>query len=557
MNRKERILLFTASALFILSGIGTLIIADRNYSTPIPAEGGSIKEGLIGTPHRINPLLAVSSVDRDLVELIYAGLMRADGKGGLEVELAESYEVSEDGLVYTFWLKKDLYWHDNDVHENERVDADDVIFTIMATKNPLIDSPKRANWEGVSVEKVDEYTVRFILKRPYTPFLENTTLGIIPQHIWGKLTPEKFNLTDLNITPIGAGPYKVESFKKKPDGEIVDYNLVAHKKYKPRSPYINELSFFFFPSEERMIQAYKNGDIDTFSISSDNASQITNDNTYKLLRITLPRIFTIFLNQSKSKLFEDEMVRLALESALDRNDIINTAVNGYAYPQDAPIFYTTSNKTSINSNAIPKSEVKSRLLENGWEENENGILQKETKKEVISLSFTLSTSDDPELIRIAEALKRQWKKAGITANVEIFERNDLEQNKIRPREYEAILFGQVVGFRPDPFAFWHSSQRNDPGLNIALYTNPKVDSLLEEIRVNTDREILNEKYGAFVNIINEEKPAIFLYSPVYLYFVKKDIQGIALERITLTAERFTKVEQWYKNVSNVWNILLK
>ena len=510
-------------------------------------------EGIAGSPGTINPLLALSDADRDLVSLIYAGLMRSDGRGGLKPELASHYEISEDGLTYTFWLREGLTWHDG-----KPVTVDDIIFTIEATKNVGIRSPKRANWEGVEVEKIDQGAVKFILKKPYAPFLENTKLGILPKHLWGKLSSKEFSLTELNTKPIGAGPYKIDSFTKGASGAISSLYLKAFKNYKPARPFINNVTLLFYPGEEDLIAAYRKGNITSMKLTPKSVGEISMANKV-LWKAALPQMFGLFFNQSKSPALADIAVRRALEAALDRERIIQEVFGGNALIQSTPIFPDDEQKiASLTESKQSIEEIHTMLIDAGWKENENGIFEKKEKnKDLVTLEFTLTTSDNPELVSTAKVLQNIWQGAGIKVNLEIFELGSLEQNIIRPRKYEALLFGQVVGFNPDPFAFWHSSQINDPGLNVALYANTKVDRFLEEVRTIIDWEEREEKYDAFQEEIAKELPAIFLYSPIYLYLMPDDIYGVDIQRITIGAERFSDIENWYKNTQNIWKVFIE
>lgn len=546
LSPRERQLFVVFFVIFLIAFTWTAILIDRKYSTLIPANGGSLHEGSIGSPLKINPLLAISDVDRDLVDLVYAGLMRADGNGGLQTELAERYELSEDGLVYTFTLKENLYWHDG-----KRVTAKDVVFTINKVKTPAIGSPRRANWEGVEVRLVDDRTVEFVLQRPYAPFLENTALGILPEHIWESLTAEEFNLTDRNLSPIGAGPYKFENFKKRQNGTITSYKLKPFKDYLPHSPYLRKITFSFFPNTNDLISAYNSGKIDAMRVGPENIDRV--ESVKDLSRITLPKIFTVFFNQENSTALANDTVREALDLALNREALINAAVNGYAVPQHLPIFID-----QVDFSATGSTTAALALLEDdGWEKGEDGLLSKTIKNNTTPLAFTLSTSNNSELVATAEELKRQWEDLGARVDIQLLELTDLEQTRIRPRQYEALLFGQIVGFHPDPFAFWHSSQRNDPGFNISLYANPSTDSIVENIRRNITPEERNEEFTNFATELMADRPAIFLYSPVEIYLIDKKIRGNETQRITLSSERFTLVEEWHRNTQSVWNIFLR
>ena len=149
-----------------------------------------------------------------------------------------------------------------------------------------------------------------------------------------------------------------------------------------------------------------------------------------------------------------------------------------------------------------------------------------------------------------------WGKIGANVSVKVFEIGDLEQNAIRPRKYESLLFGEIMGRDPDPFAFWHSSQRNDPGLNVALYANIAADKLLEDARTTFDAEEREEKYIEFQNEVEKDIPAVFIYSPHFIYLVPDWAKGIEETSITVPSDRFSQVYNWHINTKRVWKAFL-
>ena len=195
--------------LFFVLALSTLFMLSeviQNFSRKVPASGGSLTEGIIGTPRFINPVIARSEADKDLVALIYSGLMRPNHNGTLIPDLAETYTLSDDGTLYTFTLRANAVFHDG-----TRLTSEDVIYTIRQIQNPLIDSPLARAWEGVSVSAPDDRTVVFKLDTPYAPFISNATVGIIPQHLWQETTSETFAVHRLNTEPIGSGPFMTNS----------------------------------------------------------------------------------------------------------------------------------------------------------------------------------------------------------------------------------------------------------------------------------------------------------------------------------------------------------
>ena len=554
MNPRQRAWLAILVILTAVGFFGTLNKLNERFSVLVPENGGSIVEGIIGSPHFINPLLAIADPDRDVTNLVYAGLMRSDGKGNLAPELAERYEISPDGLSYTFYLKPGATFHDG-----EAVTADDVIFTIESARNPTLKSTVRAGWEGVELEKVDVKTVRFWLKRPYAPFLENTTVGILPAHLWKNIPVEQMSLSELNLEPVGAGPFKITNLKTEKSGITSSYTLRSFSDYVGEEPYLRKITLKFYPSEVELLNAYESKEVDAISaISPQNIKKIGRGGG-EIKTLTLPRVFGVFFNQNEKSLFIEKEVRQALELAVDKNQIVAEVLGGYARQISSPIPPGSFGALETENRGQNLEEARGLLEKNKWKFNsEKNIYEKtEKNKATKELSFSLATSNAPDLVRSADLLKASWEKLGAKVEVKVFEIADLNQNVIRPRKYDALLFGEVVGRDPDPFAFWHSSQRNDPGLNIALYTSAKVDKILEEARGLISREERTKKYEEFQKEIFQDNPAIFLYSPSFIYILPKTLKGFETEYIVTPAERFTNVFKWHFNTRYVWKIFYK
>lgn len=553
---KEKIALIILAAIFSTSFFALILQLNSLYFVKVPDFGGKINEGVIGVPRFINPLLATSDADRDLVQLIYSGLLTIDGKRNLKPSLALKYEISKDGLAYTFYINPKAKWHDG-----KSLDADDVIFTIKEVKDSGLNSSKRANWEGVEVQKVDKYTVRFLLKIPYSSFLENMMLPIIPKHIWSAVTSEEMSLSNFNLEPIGSGPYKVKKIYRNSAGIITLYKLIANKEFVLGKPFIKEIDLSFFSSEEKLIEALRNRKIDSSGfVSSSNINRVLR-NGIILKELTLPRIFGVFFNSQNNPIFEEKEVRMALNAAVDRKYIIDQVLSGHGVAIDSPIPPGSIGALPFNENNLNQdqkvSEAKKILESKGWKLNKDGVFEKKVKKKILKLEINLSTSNLGDLSQTADILKNMWEKIGARVNIKEYEIGDLNQIVLKKKNYEALLFGEVVGIEPEPFAFWHSSQRNDPGLNIALYANPNVDKVLEDARKELDAKERMKKYQIFQKEVKNDQAAVFLYSPYFVYLFPSFINGLNIESISIPSERFALVEERYIYSRNVWPIFLK
>jgi len=550
----ERALLYFLSIVLALSTAALLININVNTTEEVASYGDSLTEGVVGTPRFINPLLAASDTDRDLTELVYSGLMRPTPEGTFIPDLAEQYKISEDGRTYTFVLREDVTFHDG-----RPVTSTDIAYTIHLAQSPDIKSPKRADWEGVAVNEIDERTISFTLPRAYAPFLENTTLGILPFHLWEQVTPGEFPFHNLNTRPVGTGAYRVDSVRTDKSGSPTHYIFKSFSDFALGRPYLSTIEFRFYPNEQSLISGFNNRDIESASgISPANLSEI-NLKKSAIHQTALPRVFAIFLNQNGSEAFSDKRVRQALDIVLDKQKVVDTSLGGYGEVLGGPIPPQVLVTKTIEGPAAYDKEVniskaKSLLDAAGWEKNEStGMWEKDDT----ALSFAIKTSDTPELVATAEEVVRQWQEFGIDVTIEVFAAGNLNTSVIRPREYEALLFGEIVGRTLDLFAFWHSSQRSDPGLNLALYTNSKADSLLSEARIETDIETREEKFVAFEDIVREDAPAVFLYAPEFLYITPENLKGVSLGALTTPAERFLTVHTWHTQTERVWSIFTK
>ncbi|KKU49810.1 MAG: Extracellular solute-binding protein family 5 [Parcubacteria group bacterium GW2011_GWB1_49_7] len=552
----EKAVFYFFASVFILSGFIMAWQVSEAFLVEVPIRGGTLAEGVVGNPRFINPVLALSEADKNLTAVVYSGLVRLTPEGLITNDLASQVQISKDERVYTVTISKDARFHDD-----APVTADDIIFTISKIADPVIKSPRRGNWDGVAVEKVDERTVTFTLKKAYTPFIYNLTTGILPKHIWNNVSNDEFSFSQFNTLPVGSGPFEVVRVDRNKGGIPDYYMLKPNSHTSGREPYIENLVFHFYPSETALIDAYNNGTVDSVSgISPENVAKV-NSHGSQVIHSPLPRIFAVFFNQTKSKALANLGVRRALDLAAPKERIVEDILGGYATPIDGPIpagIYDWSiGGTNMKSPEERLELARQMLSKDGWVLNlENGVLEKKSGSAIITLSFSISTGDVPELRQVAEELKGAWEKLGAKVDILVYETGDLNQNVIRPRQFESLLFGEVVGRDADVYPFWHSSQRNDPGLNIALYANTKADKLLENARSTSDKKSAEKNYKAFYEEIRNDSPAVFLYTPSFLYIVPENLKAVNPGPLAITQDRFLGIRDWYIETDKVWKIFL-
>ena len=546
------------SIALITSAFVMVVRVSDIFKIEVPARGGELREGVIGLPRTINPILAITDVDRDLSSLVYSGLMRYDG-GSVVPDLAKSYTVSKDGLIYDFKLRDDIKFHDGTT-----LTADDVEFTVKKLQDPVLKSPRRADWVNVTVRKISQNEIQFVLKQAYSPFIINTTVGIIPKHIWEKVTNDQFIFSQYNLQPIGSGPYRYDSTTYDSEGIPTTYKLKSSSNYYNKKPYITNLTFHLFADLDKALSAIDTGIVDSLSsVPAVIASKLATNSAeaYTIIKSPLPRIFGVFLNQTQSAVLADKTVRQALSVAVDRNAVINDVLFGYGEPLDGPL--PTWFKDSATSSISEKGKIGSSSLDyaryllekNGWKKGNDGLyFKKSAKSATTTISFSLYTADSEDLKQTAQFLKNTWSKLGADVQMKTFNSSDLYQNVIKTRKYDALLFGEQVGKDRDLYAFWHSSQRNSPGLNISMYANSKIDKILENMRSTNDEMERQKDYVDLDQQIRADMPAIFLYSPSFTYVIPKRLKGVKLDSISVSSDRWNNINNWYLETEKIWKI---
>lgn len=546
----DRLLLRTLFFVVILAGIWFAYAKSQENSTATPTSGGSLKEGIVGIPRFVNPALALTRADQDTVALLYSGLLKINPDGNLAPDLAESITVSEDGLSYQILLKKNRVFHDGNP-----ITTRDVEYTIALIQNPELKSPLAGNWSDVTVDVVSEYELTITLSEAYSPFMENFTLGIMPHHIWSTLPLEQLPFSQHNTEPIGSGPFLIKEVLRDTSGLISGYTLEPSASANANLATI-ELSFF--QNETLLTDAFTTGTINATAYLplATIASLDTDDYTVKTL--PLPRIFGVFFNQNRSAALRDKAARQALNQAIDRDALIEELLYGFGVPITEPMIGDVSKLESISdaqaSSSFSLDTARSILEQGKWVQNESGFWEKEIDETKEVLSVTIKTSNSDLFNTTATILAENWRALGVEVEIEQYEQSDLVQSVIRTREFAALLFGLDMSRSKDLYPFWHSSQKNDPGLNIAQYTNISVDRLLEKSRNAQDKTERDTLLSEISTAINTETPAIFLFAPSLTYVINTDITVSELKDLGKPSDRFMNIEAWYAKSEILWPV---
>lgn len=640
LSRREKIALPILVLVFVVSLFSFANGFYYQNATVTPAKGGNLTEGVVGSVRFLNPLYAdTNDADRDLVQLIYSGILTYNSQGELVPDLAsEMPEISEGGRVITVRLKENVQWHDGTPFS-----ADDVIFTIAALQDPDSKSPIRANWIGVDAEKVSDHVVRFHLLDSYAPFLERLTIQILPAHLWSEISPENYSLTPLNLQPVGTGPYTLENISQGRSGVVEEVRLEAYENYHEEGPFIEHFTFRFFANEQDLITEASRGGIQSFSLNKiSNAQQMKNP-SFASYPFSLPRYFALFFNMqapTDQEQLEARNVREALYLALDKQALISNVFQEDATIIDSPFLpdiYGFAKPNTPNTpdreralslleqegyikeqGAIGKAQLTSEALQQDLIRGDSGAevrklqqclardsevypegivngsfgqltheavirFQEKYASEVLAplglsegtgkageltreklnalcfsgagqstpLLVTIATVDQSPLQDVAQEIKRQWEEFGLQVEVQTFSSSVLERDILKPRAYQTLLFGEVLGKIPDPFPFWHSSQIQTPGLNLSAYENQALDTQLESLRKETDTQARANQLENMQELLLEDLPLIPLYDVPHYYFAAKEVKGIETSVIADPSQRFSGVTEWYIHTKRV------
>ncbi len=528
----------------LLAALGTLLIAGLlaqfallRETVAVPVHGGLYTEGVIGTPQFLNPFLASSDADRDISGLLFEGLSTLLPDGSIQPALAEKWEVSPSGTVYTCTLRSNAYWHDG-----EPVTTVDVLFTLNLLRSsdfPTISS-LRGLWARVQAQALDDRRVRFILERPYAPFLSYTTLPLLPAHLLQKVPPEDLLTHPFHLHPVGTGPFRFVRLEEGEDG-IPVLELEANPLYYRGLPYLEGVHFRYYRDEGLLVEALLQGEVDgAFGLSRSALERLAGRADLVAYRTYLQAYNILFLN-TRSPFLGDRRVRQALALGLDRTALLKDLE---AFPASGPISpISWAYKPDLPAFPYDPARAAELLEEAGWwDRNSDGVRERDIR----SLELVLLTRDTPsERVVLANRIKQQLAPLGISVHVAVVSPETFRR-RLAERDFDLLLYGRgQLGRDPDEFVLWHSSQIGPEGSNLSSLQNETIDRLLEQGRTTLDRDLRIPIYWQFQEQFVREVPAIPLYYPVYTYILPAHLQGVELSPLNEPGERFRTIAGWY------------
>jgi len=502
------VILPVIASVFLLMGMPRTVLAAEK----VP-QGGTFKVGIIDDP-KIWPLQG--GIFNVLVnKALYSTLVRYHYETLVPVgDLAESWDLSDDGKVYTFKLRKNVKWHDG-----HPFTAKDVAFTFKTWLNPKIPFYLRRFVTGVAgTEIVDDHTIEVILKDPASSFpaLLAYLMDILPEHLLGKLSPsEMITPSGFLKKPIGTGQFK---FDKRVPGSYV--KLVANEDYYAGRPHLDAFIFKIIPSKETQLAQLRTGELDFLEIEPTQIDALKRVPHIKIDSVKIVK-YTYYAVNNQDPLFQDVRVRQAMIHAIDRETIRDTVMMGRAQLCTGIIAPVLKWAYNPNVKTYPYNLKKARALlaDAGWKKGPDGILTKDGKK--FSFTFVLDPGN-PVREQLALYAQQAWKKLGMEAKLEHYEYGVIVKRiRSKPPDYQGNINWFIHPATPDLSAYYATGA----GSNIFNYSNPEVDRLFAEGRNTADKKKRAEIYGRMQEIIAEDLPLLFLFYPEEIRALNKRVGG--------------------------------
>lgn len=544
LHRLRAVWRFTTGWILLFVLISGCLIAQisalRSYYQSVqPVAGGLYSEGIAGPFTTANPLYAVSEVDSSVSRLIFAGLLSYNNHNQLIGDLADSWSVDSTGTIYTVHLRPHLTWQDG-----QPLTAADVVFTYQTIQEPDAQSPLFSSWQNVKVAEVNNQTVTFTLPNPLSSFPYSLTNGIVPKHILGSMNVVNLRSANFNTAdPIGAGPFKwssvgVSSGQSNPQVQI---SLVPFRNYWAGEPKLNSFTVDTFSGNNALLAAYETGQLTAMVDQNNLPTSITNDSSNQVYNLPLTAGVYVFF-KSSNPILADTTVRQALVAGANRAAIIKS-LDYPAIPVDEPLLHNQLGYNSAYAQVTDQPSTAVALLNgDGWLLNDNGVRMKDGEP----LAFTLTVPNDLSYLRVANLLSAQWKQLGIEVSIAPEQSLDF-QSSLSSHTYDAVLYGISIGVDPDVFIYWDSAQADvsstEP-LNFSEFRSTVADEALEAGRTRLGNQLRSIKYQQFLQVWQEQAPALALYQPRLLYVSHVPIYGLQTTQINTDADRFDNVQNW-------------
>ncbi len=537
--------------LLTVVAIGVLLFSEQQISpTDVPSadqpvSGGKYTEALVGSFGRLNPILDFyNSADYDIDRIVFCRMIAFDHRGTPYGDLVETWGISKDGKRYSFSIRPEAFWHDM-----KPVTSDDVIFTTELLRNDQLPIPNdiRAFWKLINARTLDDKTLQFELPEPFSPFLDYLSFGILPKHLLAGLNPEQIINSSFNASPIGCGPFRFSNLDME-NGKINRVTLDSFQQYYGKKSFLDQVVFQYYPDSVSALAAFEKGEVMGISqITPDLLSKALIDDKLDLFTARTPRMSLIYLNLDNPKVafFQEQGVRRALMMGLNRRWIVDRLLGGQGIIANSPIFPESwAYYQGVEQIGFDPTAAIALLKKDGYTFPAEGGQTR--AKDGIPLSFEMVYPDEELYISIADQIRADWERLGVTVVTKPVPYRDLLKQYLETHSYQAALV--ELNFDrspdPDPYPFWHQSQING-GQNYAQWDDRQISEYLEQARVLIDYNERIKRYRNFQVRFATELPALPLFYPVYSYGIDSQVRGVSMGPIYDPSDRFENLTSWY------------
>jgi len=513
-------------------------VSAAQYTTEVPAKGGVYTEGVYGTVDNLNPIFAATPAERSASRLLFANLLTYDQNGDLVGELAQHWQMDNTGKVFTLVLKSNAVWSDG-----APLTAQDVLFTFNLIKNADTRSPLYASWRNVSVDKIDDATVRFTLPTAYAAFANSLVLGILPEHALRNVQPSELRTEPFDRAPtVTSGPFTFQAMNAV-DAAQTHYvvRMAANKMYVLGAPQLDGFQLHAYKDRDDLTKALRSQEV--AAISDPTLAQIKSIDTQRFTMTNSPLDNGVYaFLKTDSDMLSDVHVRQALQMATNYSAITKLFANT-VQPLEGPLLPgQLGYKADIKPPAFDLAKANQLLDAAGWTRDKTGHRTKNgvpLKLRIVSIS----TGNYPT---VTQEVMDEWSKIGVQfdASSSLVKADDVQQNVIAPRAYDVLIYEIAIGSDPDVYAYWHSSQTTENGFNLSDYKSPKVDDELDTARAKLDPALREAKYHLFTQQWLTDAPAVGLYRPSLTYVQNKDVTTFNAHNLVDPADRYFDVRYW-------------
>ena len=520
-------------------------ISRNSFTTMAYTSGGSYSEGVLGPLENLNPIFAKTNAEKSAAKLLFSSLYRYDSTGNIKADMADSISVNDKETEYTVKLKKGLIWSDG-----RDLTVDDVIFTLKLLANPEVGA-EISGWKSIKFEKVSDDSVKFILPSSYSPFVHALTFPIIPEHILKGADPLDLREHDFNKSPISSGPFKFRLLQNvASDGSKKILYLQSNSDYHGGAPKLDRFQLYAYSTQDDIAKSLRTREITGTPelIYNDQSAEIKS--MYSAESHSLNNgVYALFNNNSQ--FLRSKAVRQALSLSVDTSKL-RQSLSLSTEELSGPTLNKFLGK-SPNSSSYDIKKAKSLLEAEGWK-SVNNVRQKGNDK--LRLNVVVLKNSNYE--KVARYLAQVWHdELNIESDIKVVDPSDATQNIIQtvlqPRNFDVLVYELSLGGDPDVYAYWHSSQATNNGLNFSNYNNAIADDALASGRSKISAKQRADRYAKFTAIWQADAPAIALYQPKFDYIHTRNVKALgANTEVVNPVDRYVDVQYWATEKKSVY-----